>query len=56
MRALSVRPTSNFGVVVRRGDGSEAGRLVSFAAIITAYRRVISDSGYGVGDSSGSCA
>ena len=43
--------TGDFRVVLCRGDGSEAGHLISFPAIVAAYRRVLPDSSYGVGDS-----
>ena len=51
-----MRSAGNFRVVLCRGDGSEAGRLVafpSFVAAIAADRRVVPDSCYGVGDSFG---
>ena len=47
-------PTGNFRVVLRQGDGSKAGCLVSFPAVVTANRWIVPDSGYGVADSFGS--
>ena len=49
-----MRSAGNFRVVLCGGDGSEAGRLVSFSTIIAANRWVVPDSCHGVGDSSGS--
>ena len=43
----------NFRVVLCRGDGSEAGRLISYPTVIAAHRQVLPDSRYGVGDSFG---
>ena len=49
-----MRLAGNFRVVLCGGDGSKAGRLVSFSTIVAAYRRVVPDSCHRVGDSSGS--
>ena len=49
-----MRSTGNFRVVLCGRDGSKAGRLVSFSTIVAAYRWIVPDSCYGVGDLSGS--
>ena len=54
MGLVPLQSAGNFGVVVRRGDGSEAGCLVSLSSIVAAHRWIVPDSGYGVGDSFGS--
>ena len=54
MGLVPLRSAGNVRVVICRGDGSEAGRLVSFPAVVAADRRVVPDSGYGVSDSFGS--
>ena len=51
--AMSLWTAGYFRVVLRRGDGPEAGRLISFSAFISAHRWVLPNSCYGVGDSSG---
>ena len=56
---MPLRTAGNFRVVLCRGDGSEAGCLVAFAAVITfaaiiaSHQWVLPDSCYGVCDSFG---
>ena len=57
MGFVLLRQVGNFRVVVRRGDGPEAGCLIAFSTVVGAFatnRWVLSDSCHRVGDSFGS--